>query len=458
MPLSAGTRFGPYEILAPIGAGGMGEVYRAKDTRLKRDVALKVLPEAFASDPARMARFQREAEVLAALNHPNIAQVYGVEEHALIMELVEGDPLKGPLPLETALHYARQIADALEAAHEKGIVHRDLKPDNVMITPTGLVKVLDFGLAAVLQGPASSAVDPANSPTLTMRATEAGMIMGTAAYMSPEQASGKPVDKRADIWSFGVVLFEMLTGKSMFGSAETVSHILADVLRAPIDLGKLPAETPPVIRDLLRRCLDRDVRNRLRDIGEARVLIGKYLANPSSGSEASPQAGSQRHSKAPWVAAAAMGLIAAVAGAGWWYAARAVERPLVRLDVDLGPEVSLGSMYGADAIISPDGARLVFVSKSRLFTRRLSQPKPTELAGTEGASGPFFSPDGQWVAFFAGGKLKKISVEGGAAQALCDAPSARGGAWGEDHSIILTLSSQGAFCRGFPTPAARPSR
>src|SRR5207244_1009160 len=185
MPLAVGTHIGPYQILSPIGAGGMGEVYRAKDTRLKRDVALKVLPEAFASDPARMARFQREAEVLAALNHPNIAQVYGVEEHALIMELVEGDPLKGPLPLETALHYARQIADALEAAHEKGIVHRDLKPDNVMITPTGLVKVLDFGLAAVLQGPASSAVDPANPPALTMRFTQAGLIVGTAASMSP---------------------------------------------------------------------------------------------------------------------------------------------------------------------------------------------------------------------------------------------------------------------------------
>src|SRR5882724_4695047 len=372
MPRSAGTRFGPYEILAPIGAGGMGEVYRAKDTRLKRDVALKLLPEAFANDRERMARFQREAEVLAALNHPNIAQVYGIEEHALIMELVEGDPLKGPLLAEMALHYARQIADALEAAHEKGIVHRDLKPDNVMVTPAGVVKVLDFGLAAVHQGPASGAVDPANSPTLTMRATEAGMIMGTPAYMSPEQASGKPVDKRADIWSFGVVLFEMLTGRSLF-DGETTSHILADVLRAPIDFGKLSAETPPVIRDRLQRCLDRDVRNRLRDLGEARVLIAKYLADPSSAAAATPQATSLRHSKAPWVVGAAMGLIAAVAGIGWWRATRAVERPLVQLDVDLGPEVSLGSQTGADVIISPDGARLVFVSKSRLFTRRLNQ-------------------------------------------------------------------------------------
>src|SRR5438552_2762426 len=207
MPLHAGHKLGPYEILAPLGAGGMGEVYRARDTKLDRDVAVKILPDALARDPARLARFEREAKVLAALNHPNIAAIYGVEERALVMELVEGETLKGPLPVETALHYARQIADALEAAHEKGIVHRDLKPANVMITPAGVVKVLDFGLAAVLQGPGSSAVDPANSPALTMRFTQAGMIMGTAAYMSPEQAAGKPVDKRADIWSFGVVLW-----------------------------------------------------------------------------------------------------------------------------------------------------------------------------------------------------------------------------------------------------------
>src|SRR5216684_2231275 len=311
MPRSAGTRFGPYEILAPIGAGGMGEVYRAKDTRLKRDVALKLLPEAFANDRERMARFQREAEVLASLNHPNIAQIYGVEEHALIMELVEGHPLKGLLPLETALQYARQIADALEAAHEKGIVHRDLKPDNVMITPAGLVKVLDFGLAAVNQSPAASTVDPANSPTLTLRPTEAGMIMGTAAYMSPEQASGKPVDKRADIWSFGVVLFEMLTGQPLF-DGETLSHVLADVLRGPIDFAKLPVETPAVIRDLLRRCLDRDVKNRMRDIGEARVAIQRYLANPLSRHTEAVRSLSRLGNAIPWTATGLVTVLLAV--------------------------------------------------------------------------------------------------------------------------------------------------
>src|SRR6476646_1848600 len=223
MQLRPGQSVGPYEIVSAIGAGGMGEVYRARDTKLDREVAIKVLPAAFAQDPERLARFEREAKVLAALNHPNIAQIYGLEQRALVMELVEGETLKGPLPVETALNYAKQIADALEAAHEKGITHRDLKPANIMITPAGVVKVLDFGLAAVAQDPASDGTDPSNSPTLTMRATQAGMIMGTAAYMSPEQAAGKPVDKRADIWAFGVVLYELLTGHQLFGEGEKIS-------------------------------------------------------------------------------------------------------------------------------------------------------------------------------------------------------------------------------------------
>src|SRR5271170_2000803 len=251
MPLSAGTRLGPYEVLAPIGAGGMGEVYKARDTKLKREVALKVLPDSFASDPERMARFQREAEVLASLNHPNIAAIYGVEERALVMELVPGAPLQGPLPFETALNYARQIADALEAAHDKGIVHRDLKPANVMITPAGVVKVLDFGLAAVSQS--SDPSNPANSPTLTISPTRAGTILGTAAYMSPEQARGKAVDKRADIWAFGVVLFELLTGQRLF-EADTISDTLAAVLKTEPDLTHVPA----TVRRLLEACLQKD--------------------------------------------------------------------------------------------------------------------------------------------------------------------------------------------------------
>jgi serine/threonine protein kinase len=275
MALAAGTRLGPYEIQAALGAGGMGEVYRARDTKLGRDVALKLLPDLFAADSDRLARFQREAQVLASLNDPHIAQIYGIEDstsaRALVMELVDGRTLadriaQSRIPLDEAWTMARQVAEALEAAHEKGVIHRDLKPANVMITHAGLVKVLDFGLAAVAQGSASPDINVTNSPTLTMAATRAGLILGTAAYMSPEQAAGKPVDRRADIWSFGVIVWEMLTGKRLF-DGETISHTLADVLRAEIDFAKLPRETPPAVREILRRCLDRDVRNRLRDIG-----------------------------------------------------------------------------------------------------------------------------------------------------------------------------------------------
>src|ERR1700680_3305179 len=321
MPLSAGTRLGPYEILAPIGAGGMGEVYRARDTKLDRDVAIKVLPAALAQDPERLARFEREAKVLPARNHPNIAQIYGLEQRALVMELVPGETLKGPLPLETALNYAKQIADALEAAHEKGITHRDLKPANIMITPTGVVKVLDFGLAFVAQDPASGSADPINSPTLTMAATQAGMIMGTAAYMSPEQASGKPVDKRADIWSFGVVLWEMLTGKRLF-DGETISHVLAEVLRGDIDFNNLPREAPTKIRDLVKRCLDRDLKTRLRDIGEARIAIQKYQSDPISAKETQAAPSRPRFSAVAWVVAV---VALALAAWGWRRATQSIE-------------------------------------------------------------------------------------------------------------------------------------
>jgi eukaryotic-like serine/threonine-protein kinase len=270
MPLSAGTRLGPYEVLAPIGAGGMGEVYRARDTKLDREVAIKVLPAALAQDPERLARFEREAKVLAALNHPNIAQIYGVEEsggvRALVMELVPGESLKGPLPLETALNYAKQIADALEAAHDKGIVHRDLKPANIMVTLAGVVKVLDFGLAAVAQ--ASDPSNPANSPTLTISPTRAGMILGTAAYMAPEQARGQAVDRRADIWAFGVVLYELLTGRQAF-HGETITDVLAAVVKEEPDLTRVPMK----VRRLLQSCLQKDPRQRLQAIGDWRLLI-----------------------------------------------------------------------------------------------------------------------------------------------------------------------------------------
>ncbi len=424
-----GESIGHYRITGKLGQGGMGEVYRATDSKLGREVAIKVLPAAFAGDPDRMARFQREAHVLASLNHPNIAAIYGIEERAIVMELVEGETLKGPLPLDTALNYAAQIADALEAAHEKGITHRDLKPANVKITPQGVVKVLDFGLAKIAE-PASAPGNPISSPTLTMRATEAGMIMGTAAYMAPEQARGQPVDKRADIWAFGVVLWEMLTGKRMF-SGGTISDVLAGVLKNEPDLEAVPAQ----VRRLLARCLQKDSRKRLRDIGDWRGFLEEARQSKTSG-------------KLPWMVAACLGIVAAIALWAPWR--KQADRPLVQLDLDVGDAVS-------QPAISPDGMRLAFIIKNQLAVRRLDQANSTPLGGTEGASFPFFSPDGQWVAFFAGGKLQKIAVDGGAVVALCDAPSGRGGAWGEDGNIVAALGSREGLSRvpasgGAPRP------
>jgi serine/threonine-protein kinase len=344
LSLPPGTRLGVYEITAQIGEGGMGQVYRARDTKLSRDVAIKVLPDSFANDADRLARFTREAQTLAALNHPNIAAIYGLEESAgmtaLVMELVEGDDLsqriaRGAIPIDEALPIAKQIADALEAAHEQGIIHRDLKPANIKVRTDGTVKVLDFGLAKAMEPTAGSSPNMSMSPTLSLQATQAGMILGTAAYMSPEQAAGKPVDRRADVWSFGVVLWEMLTGKRLF-DAETVSHTLADVLRSPIEFDKLPAEAPRSIRGLLRRCLERNARNRLRDIGEARLVL-ENLANPAheGGVDGLSTSSEARSNKVAWVVAGVLGLVAlSAAGFGWRHSTRPLDRPLIRLSVD----------------------------------------------------------------------------------------------------------------------------
>jgi serine/threonine-protein kinase len=435
MSLAPGTHLGPFEILAPIGAGGMGEVYRAKDTKLKREVALKVLPDSFAGDRDRMARFQREAEMLASLNHRNIAQIYGVEDRAIVMELVEGGTLSGPLPIETALNYARQIAEALEYAHERGVIHRDLKPANIKVTPDGTVKLLDFGLAKAIEDPTSSRDDPEHSPTLTLGVTRVGVILGTAAYMSPEQASGRTADRRADIWGFGAVLYEMLSGKRAF-VGESVSDTLACVLKVEPDWTALPAETPAAIRRLIQRCLTKDRKQRLQAIGEARIAIDQSLSGaiPET-TEPLPA----RRRIMPWVVAVAAVLAAGVAGWGWWRATRPVERPLVRLDVDLGSEVALTTYVGGNVILSPDGRRLVYCSGDprRLYTRRMDQPKASELPGTEGAAFPFFSPDGQWVGFSTETKLNKISVEGGAVVPLADLPPSPGASWGTDGNILL---------------------
>ncbi len=444
----------------------MGEVYQAHDTKLGRDVAIKVLPEAFAHDPERLARFQREAKMLAALHHPNIATIYGLEHsdgtHYLVMELVPGDTLQqrvkhdGPVPIEEALTIAKQIAEALEAAHEKGIIHRDLKPANVKVTSEGKVKVLDFGLAKAFEGDPSS-VDIGNSPTLSQAATMQGVILGTAAYMSPEQARGRAVDKRTDIWAFGCVVYELLTGKQTF-HGEDITEILASVVKSEPDWTAMPAATPQKIRDLLRRCLQKDRRQRFHDAGDVRIEIEEAIAAPKD--SGATQAAPASTSKLLLTVAAALAVLLLAASGALWRATRPVEqplRPLVRLDVDLGPDVSLDSPVGADEILSPTGTRLVYVSQNRLFTRRLDQPNATELAGTQGASEPFFSPDGQWVAFFTAGKLQKISVEGGSAITLCDAGIGMGGSWGEDGNIIAALSLISGLLRipsagGPPTP------
>jgi serine/threonine-protein kinase len=442
-----GETIAHYRVTAKLGEGGMGEVYRAKDTKLDREVAIKILPENFAQDSGRMVRFEREAKVLASLNHPNIAHIYGVEDRALVMELVEGESPKGPMPFEDAWSIASQIADALEYAHEHGVVHRDLKPANVKVTPDGVVKLLDFGLAKAFSDTQDSpSGDPVNSPTITLGATAVGTIMGTAAYMAPEQAKGKRVDKRADIWSWGVMLYELITGERMF-KGEDAADTLAQVLTKEPELERVPRQA----RKLLGRCLEKDPKRRLRDIGEARFLL-------ESGTEVPTQA-EARTTKLPWAVAAVLAIIAAA-----WVAWRVTRpaphafQPLLRFDVNLGPEVSLGSIVGPDVILSPDGTRLVYVSRGHLFTRRMDQPAGTELAGTDGAYSPFFSPDGQWIAFFAQGSLKKISVDGGVPIVLCEAPgNSRGGSWGEDGKIILALSTAGvlssiASSGGTPTP------
>jgi serine/threonine protein kinase/Tol biopolymer transport system component len=453
MALTAGTRLGAFEIVAPLGAGGMGEVYRAHDTKLNREVAIKVLLAAVANDPERLVRFSREAQVLASLNHPNIAHIYGLEDsdgvRALVMELVEGPTLadriaQGAIPLDDALPIAKQIAEALEAAHEQGIIHRDLKPANIKVRADGTVKVLDFGLAKALDPAGASSANATMSPTLSIHATQAGVILGTAAYMAPEQARGRVVDKRADIWAFGCVLYEMLTGLRAFAGAE-LSDTLAFVLTKAPDWTALPAIAPTPIRRLLRRCLEKDRAQRLADIADARLEIDEALTTPSESTSAAsvltPVRPARWRRALPWA-------IAAILGVGWvlvlgrWAPWRTTA-PLApqRLSVELGVDGTLPSTDAA-FVLSPDGSLLAFVARTsgrapQLYLRRLDQLMATPLSGTDGASSPFFSPDGQWVAFFADVKLKKVPVTGGAVVTLAEAPNPRGGWWAEDGTIVF---------------------
>jgi Tol biopolymer transport system component len=464
MPLSPGTRRGPYEILAPLGAGGMGEVYRARDTRLGRDVAIKALPEEFAQDAERLARFQREARLLASLNHPNIAAIYGLEEadgaRYLVLEIVEGESLAeklaaGPLPVEEALSVCAQIAAGVSAAHDAGVIHRDLKPGNVMARHDGSVKVLDFGLAKGAEAPAAAS-DLSASPTVSL-GTQAGVILGTAAYMSPEQARGRTLDKRTDIWSFGCILYECLTGRQVFRD-ETVSDTLASIIRSEPDWKALPADTPPKIRDLLRRCLQKDPRRRLHDVADARLEIEEALAGPAEKEVSAPLAAPAPPAKkaAPiWIA---LGLLAGALGGAilsraWAPVARRESPAAIRSAITLPADTQLRVAYLRPSMaFSPDGRRLVFRAVkgrvNQLYLRDLSRADAVPIPGTEGAFDPFFSSDGEWLAFFVGNELKKVALSGGAPTVLSDAPPVSMGAtWAPDGSILFAPRPNGGLAR-----------
>jgi len=447
--VSAGTRLGPYEIGIAIGAGGMGEVYRARDTRLQRDVAVKILPELVTADPDRHARFQREAQLLASLNHPHIAQIYGVEESgpstgsgqapvAIVMELVEGPTLAdriagGALSIPESLQVAKQIADALDAAHEQGIIHRDLKPANIKVRADGTVKVLDFGLAKALD-PAASSAAAMNSPTLSVRATMQGVILGTAAYMSPEQAKGRPVDKRADIWAFGVVLYEMLTGRQAFAGDSTTEILGAVVLKEP-DWSALPVSTSPALVELLRRCMQKDLRVRQRDIGDVRLALDEIAAASAPPSGTRVERPSARKRPIIGVAAAAAAGAAIGIALGWSLPRPATTAaPAVATRLIVAPPGR--ETYGP--ALSPDG-RFVVVASDRLYVREFGSFDLKPLAGTNGAAMPFVSPDSRWVGFYANGKIKKVSVAGGDPLTICEANAETpGAAWGPDNTILFS--------------------
>ncbi len=446
-----GKSIAHYRVTTQIGAGGMGEVYRAKDSRLGRDVAIKVLPEAFAADPERMARFEREAKVLASLSHAHIAGIFGLEEtngtRALVMELVDGPTLaeriaKGAVPLDEALPIAKQIAEALEYAHERSIIHRDLKPANVKLSDAG-VKVLDFGLAKALSDEVSaSGSDLTKSPTLTAASTKLGVILGTAAYMSPEQAKGKAVDRRADIWAFGAVLFEMLTGRQTF-AGETVSETLASVMKDEPDWKSLPASTPSRVRDLLQRCLVKDPKQRLRDIGDARIRLEEELSGAPDATAATTAATPAKRRGIPVVPAAIVALVAAAIGVG---AGRVLRKPaappMFQATLTFPDEMRLDE-ENASVVISPDGRTVAVAASAKdhpqqLWLRRFDSDVSTPIVGTNGATYPFWSPDGRFVGFFADRKLKRVPTNGGTVQTICDAVDARGASWSEKGTILFS--------------------
>jgi eukaryotic-like serine/threonine-protein kinase len=466
LPLANGTRIGPYLVVAPRGAGGLGAVYRATDTNLKRQVALKVLPESFAGDAGRIARFQREAEVLAALNHPHIAQIFGIEKAAgmtaLAMELVEGEDLslriwRGALPLDEALPVARQIAEALEAAHDRGVVHRDLKPSNIKVRADGTVKVLDFGLSKTFETSTAGAT-PSDSPTITSPAmTTPGLILGTAAYMAPEQAKAKPVDRRADLWALGAVVYEMLTAQRAFAGEDTTDTIVAVLSKEP-DWTALPANTPAPIRTLLRRCLEKDRRRRLDSAAAVRLEIDDVLSGASEAASGLVPPASARP-VVPWVVAVALGATLLATVTAWAPWRPDPTPPETRLDVvtPVGGEPT-------SFALSPDGRQIVFAAPGDLgvglWLRDLAVSAARPLSGTEDATYPFWSPDGRSIGFFASGMMKRVDLAGGAPQTLARAPVGRGGTWHADGNIIFSPDQSSPLMRvaasgGEPVPATR---
>jgi serine/threonine-protein kinase len=475
----AGQVIGGYTILSRLGAGGMGEVYRARDPKLGREVAIKILPRLFTADPDRLSRFDREARMLASLNHPHVGAIYGLEDMdgkpVLVLELVEGDTLaeriaEGPIAPAEALTVASQIAEALEAAHDKSIVHRDLKPANIKITPEGLVKVLDFGLAKASAGSEPGA-DLAKSPTVTdVGGTREGTLLGTVAYMSPEQARGKVVDRRTDIWAFGCVLYEMLSGLPAF-SGETLADTLTGIIGREPDWTALPAGTPSDVRRLLKRCLEKNPSRRLRDAADVRIEIDDVLHEPSTGRPAVDADPTTRASRQSWVQTISIAAIMALgAGLAAWTLkpSSAPNRlPVARLTVALPPGDTIGLIFPSVAL-SPDGRILAYTAGQaliarQLFVRPIDSLDVTSLAGTEGANAPFFSPDGRWIGFFADGKLKKVLATGGGLQTLCDAAAAFGGTWGTDGSIYFAPFSTSGIWQvpasgGSPQEATRLDR
>jgi eukaryotic-like serine/threonine-protein kinase len=456
MALAAGTRLGPYEILSALGAGGMGEVYRARDTKLGRDVALKILPDSFTHDPERLARFRREAQVLAALNHPRIGAIYGLDEaigiQFLVLELVDGESLdkriaRGPIAVDEALAIAKQIAEALEAAHEKGIIHRDLKPANIALTGDANVKLLDFGLAKTTESAGGVSLAVTDSPTITSPAmmTGVGVILGTAAYMSPEQAKGRAADKRSDIWAFGCVLYEMLTARRPF-TGDTMSDVLAAILGREPDWARLPEGTSAAIRRLLRRCLEKDRRQRLADAADVRLDIEEALAFPAVDTIA-PAASPSRH-VAPVAIAMAFFGVALISALLMWVVMRPAPQASVRPAhfAIVPPPAQALAISGADrdVVLSPDGTRLVYTgARGQLMVRSFDRLDAVPLADVTNAHAPFFSPDGRWIGFFTGtsGELKKVSVAGGLPITLCRTVGVpRGASWGPDDTIVFATN------------------